>query len=181
MRLFHVSEEADIEVFEPRVPYRKDIDDSAGLVWAISEERLHNYLFPRDCPRISCYPVEQTDVNDIIRIIGPSSANSIVAVESKWMPEILRKELYIYEFDVTNFELQDACAGYYVSKELEEPIAVTKIDNILEALLNRDIELRIMPSLWGLRDEVVDSTLNYSCIRMGYATPRDVTEGGQHE
>ncbi|WBW97814.1 hypothetical protein [Oceanirhabdus sp. W0125-5] len=28
MRLFHVSEEKDIKVFEPRLPYRKDLDQS---------------------------------------------------------------------------------------------------------------------------------------------------------
>lgn len=34
MRLFHVSEEANIEVFYPRTPNRNDLDKTAGLVWA---------------------------------------------------------------------------------------------------------------------------------------------------
>lgn len=34
MRLFHVSEEDDISVFVPRIPTRKDLDQSRGLVWA---------------------------------------------------------------------------------------------------------------------------------------------------
>ena len=35
MRLFHVSEESGIRVFEPRIPLRKDLDQTVGLVWAI--------------------------------------------------------------------------------------------------------------------------------------------------
>lgn len=40
MRLFHISEEKDIERFEPRIPDRNDMDKTVGLVWAIDEERL---------------------------------------------------------------------------------------------------------------------------------------------
>ena len=53
MRLFHVSEEAGIEVFYPRIPARNDLDRSVGLVWAIDEDRLPNFLTPRDCPRVA--------------------------------------------------------------------------------------------------------------------------------
>ena len=53
MRLFHVSEEENIEVFEPRLPNRNDLDKNVGLVWAIDEARLPNFLTPRDCPRIT--------------------------------------------------------------------------------------------------------------------------------
>ena len=48
MRLFHVSEESGIRVFEPRIPLRKDLDQTVGLVWAIDEKRLPNFLTPRD-------------------------------------------------------------------------------------------------------------------------------------
>ena len=50
LRLFHVSEEPDIEVFAPRLPKRKNLDPTVGLVWAIDEQRLSNFLTPRDCP-----------------------------------------------------------------------------------------------------------------------------------
>ncbi|WP_408632547.1 DUF6886 family protein [Mobilitalea sibirica] len=32
---------------------RLDIDNSKGLVWAITEQCLPNFLTPRDCPRVS--------------------------------------------------------------------------------------------------------------------------------
>lgn len=34
MRLFHVSEEGNIDIFNPRIPEREDLDKSVGLVWA---------------------------------------------------------------------------------------------------------------------------------------------------
>ena len=42
MRLFHVSEESNIEIFVPRIPYRKDVDQSKGLVWSLTESQLPN-------------------------------------------------------------------------------------------------------------------------------------------
>lgn len=38
MRLFHVSEESNIQAFEPRIPTRDDLDKTVGLVWAIDEK-----------------------------------------------------------------------------------------------------------------------------------------------
>ena len=52
MVLFHVSEQKGIERFEPRA-----IDESAEpLVWAVDDDRLRNYLVPRDCPRSDASP-----------------------------------------------------------------------------------------------------------------------------
>ena len=64
MRLFHVSEEADIEIFYPRIPARSDLDKNVGLVWAIDEERLPNFLTPRDCPRVTYYINKNTNETD---------------------------------------------------------------------------------------------------------------------
>jgi len=55
MRLFHVSEENNIAEFIPRVPDRENFDKSIGLVWAIDEARLPNFLTPRNCPRVAYY------------------------------------------------------------------------------------------------------------------------------
>ena len=64
LRLFHVSEEPDIRVFEPRLPTRRDLDPEIGLVWAIDEARLPNFLTPRDCPRVTYHVGEQTTEED---------------------------------------------------------------------------------------------------------------------
>ena len=49
MRLFHVREEKDIQIFEPRLPSRNDLDQTVGLVWAIDKDRFPNFLRPRNC------------------------------------------------------------------------------------------------------------------------------------
>ena len=64
MRLFHVSEEPDIRVFEPRLSSRRDLDPTVGLVWAIDEARLPNFLTPRDCPRVAYHVGERTTEAD---------------------------------------------------------------------------------------------------------------------
>lgn len=38
MRFFHVSEESNMDIFNPRIPERDDLDKSVGLVWAIDEK-----------------------------------------------------------------------------------------------------------------------------------------------
>src|SRR5918995_828962 len=76
--LFHVSEQAGIEVFEPRW------SEIAGgsVVWAIDADHLRNYLVPRDCPRVTYYAGRETTAADVERFLG--SGPSVVAVESGW-------------------------------------------------------------------------------------------------
>jgi hypothetical protein len=65
----------------------------------------------------------------------------------------------------------DKVAGYYISRESVMPVSETKIDDVLSALLEHDVELRVMPSLWKLREAAIHSTLGYSIIRMHKARP----------
>lgn len=48
---------------------------------------------------------------------------------------------------------------------------VLAIDQPLAHLVARDVELRVMPSLWELREAVVGSTLAFSITRMRKAAP----------
>ncbi|MDD3731571.1 MAG: hypothetical protein PHU88_04260 [candidate division Zixibacteria bacterium] len=77
--------------------------------------------------------------------------------------------MYRYEFNPAGFTLVDEVAGYWISRQPVIPLAMIKINNILSALLEHDIELRIMSSLWKLREEVIKSTLGFSIIRMNKA------------
>jgi len=67
MQLFHVSEEANISIFKPRIPARDDLDKEVGLVWALNERTLPNFLTPRDCPRVTYHAVESTSPEDMIK------------------------------------------------------------------------------------------------------------------
>lgn len=50
-RLFHVSEDSGIEVFEPRPAAL--FPNLGPVVWAVAESHLVNYLLPRECPRVT--------------------------------------------------------------------------------------------------------------------------------
>jgi hypothetical protein len=172
-RLFHVSDQADIQRFEPRVsPSVNEVVQDDKVVWAIAESLLHNYLFPRDCPRVTFYAGEQTTQEDRERLWQTSTAKHIVAIESCWVSNMLTETLYGYVLPDETFEKTDDIARYYISRKAVEPISVIVFNNLFLELSRRDVEVRILPSLWALRDAVVNSTVNFSIIRMRNAQPR---------
>jgi len=174
MRLFHVSEEPDIDRFVPRIPFRNDLDKSKGLVWAINEQCLPNFLTPRECPRVTYHAGEGTSEEDAARFFS-SACRHCVAIEHAWFEKMRETTLYIYEFDPANFTLQDTCAGYYVSERTEAPIGKMRIDDLFGALFALGIEVRLVNNLWRLADAVAKSTLEFSICRMTNAQPRGVT------
>ncbi len=141
------------------------------MVWAIDYAHLHNYLLPSDAPRVTFYANKNSKRRDIEKLMAGASAKHIIAIETRWLSKIQKQCLYQYEFDSKYFTLVDKMAGYWISRKPVIPIAEKKIDNILSALLEHDVELRIMPSLWKLREAVINSTLAYSIIRMNKAQP----------
>ena len=174
MRLFHVSEEPDIRVFEPRLPSRRDLDPTVGLVWAIDEASLPNFLTPRDCPRVTYHVGAGTTARDRQRFFSSASARHAVIVESAWLHRIRQTTLYLYEFDTRDFVLQDDIAGYYVATVAQQPMSCAKVTDLLDELTKRKIEIRVVDYLWDMADAVKESTLNWSLCRMANAMPRPV-------
>lgn len=170
MRLFHVSEEANIRVFHPRLPSRTDLNPSVGLVWAIDEQHLPNFLTPRNCPRVT-YHMDQNSTSDDIARFFSGQCRHVVAIEQKWVPMMTQTRLYLYEFDPSGFELQDHIAGYYVAKTTQIPISVHEVDDLFAALFRRNVEVRIVDNLWPLRDQILQSSLPFSFCRMHFAQP----------
>jgi hypothetical protein len=166
LRLFHISEQPGIVLFEPRPSpsYFPSID--GDVVFAVSERMLHNYLLPRDCPRVAWYINDNTTNEDKKRFMGSTNTAFVMAVESGWYSKIKETVLYCYEFPVDNFTLLDDCAGYYINYKPVESIAVTRIADCMAELLQHHIELRFVPSLINLAEEVKTSSLNFSLIRM---------------
>src|SRR5262249_30241036 len=157
----HISEEPNIARFDPRPPPSASSGQTGLMVWAVDERLLHNYLLPRDCPRVTFYATPSSAPEDVARLIGASSATYVVAIESRWLPAVRSGVLYKYALPPQAFTAVDQGAGYYIARDPVVPLAVTRIDDILGALLARDIELRVMPSLWQLHDAVVASTLQF--------------------
>jgi hypothetical protein len=162
--LFHVSEEPGIVEFVPR-PSKSTQDP---VVWAVHDDKIRNYLVPRDCPRVTYYADSRTNTADAERFLGRST--SVVAIEASWWNRIQSFKLYCYHLPSDTFECLDECAGYFVSREPVRPLQVEVIENPIAALLDRGVELRILPTLGPLRDAVVASTLQFSIIRMPKAS-----------
>jgi hypothetical protein len=158
--LFHISEESDIKLFEPRESqYVQE-----PVVWAIDSDHVRNYLLPRECPRVTFYAGRETTSADVERFLGSSLA--VVAVESGWLDRLRSCRLYCYHVPSETFECIDECAGYFVSRRSVVPTSVEPIDDPIAELLTRGVELRFVPSLWALRDAVAVSSLQFSFIRM---------------
>ena len=164
--LFHVSEEASIETFEPRTS-RFTVEP---VVWAVDDERLRNYLLPRDCPRVTFCAGSQTTPADRERFLGSHVA--VVAIEGGWLARVRQARLYCYELPPETFACIDECAGYFVSREAVAPTRVDVVDAPLSELQRRGVDFRVVPNLWPLRDAVVNSSLQFSMIRMRNALPR---------
>jgi len=165
-RLFHVSEEPGIELFKPRPSPSFFADISGDVVFAIEERLLHNYMLPRDCPRITYYCADKTTAADKKRFFGESTADFAIIVESGWYERIKNTILYCYELPADDFALLDECAGYHISYQPAVPTEIRTINDIMAELLSRNLELRFTPSLLKIADAVSKSTLNFSIIRM---------------
>lgn len=172
MRLFHVSEEPDIAVFHPRPPVRADLDPTVGLVWAIDEARLPNFLTPRDCPRVTYHVGETTTEADRVQFF-PDSHTHAVILEEAWRTRMMSTTLYLYEFAPDSFTLQDPIAGYYVAKTTQLPIARHIVTDPLAELHRRNVEVRFADNLWPAADKVTASTLHWSLCRMRNAKVRE--------
>jgi hypothetical protein len=170
VQLFHVSEEPNIRQFEPR-PSRFT---EKPVVWAVAEARLHNYLLPRNCPRVTYYALPDSSPEDVARYLG--SSQIVVAVEGKWLSALRECVLTLYHMPTTGFRVLDEGAGHWVCTNSVTPIATTTITNCLEELVSRQIEIRILPELWTLRDAILASTLQFSFIRMRNAQPRTIDD-----
>ena len=170
MRLFHVSEERGIEIFEPRLPARKDLDPAVGLVWAIDEEHLPNFLTPRDCPRVT-YRVGEDTPDEDLKWFSSSGQRHCVVIEKGWLDRMRKTTLYIYEFDPAGFELQDKVAGYYVAKTAQRPAAVHRVDDLFAALIERNVEIRVVDYLWDICRAIQKTGLEWSMCRMRNAIP----------
>lgn len=169
MRLFHVSEEDNISVFIPRIPTRQDIDQSKGVVWAINEDCLPNFLTPRNCPRVTFHCNDNTNEKDKERYLSSGTTNHVIAIEHKWFDIMKNTTLYLYEFETTDFYLQDRCAGFYVSEKNQVPINQIVVNDLFKELINRKVEVRIIDNLWDLCEKIKNTSFDWSMCRMGYA------------
>jgi hypothetical protein len=168
MTLYHVSEDAEIQVFAPRLTEGR----AEPLVWAIDETHLPNYLLPRECPRVCFRRSSRSSADDISRLIGVDDVSHVIVIERVWLDRCRHAHIIIYEFDADPFQVDDEEAGYYVACCPIHPKAKRLAQRPLDEIVARGVSIRVTDDLWEVRDEVVNSSLQFSCIRMRNADKR---------
>jgi hypothetical protein len=162
--LFHFSEDPKIARFEPHRAPTSTLDDE--LVWAIDEWHAPMYYLPRDCPRACFWPGPQTTDADHERFFAGVNARMVIAVESRWLERIRTTTLHRYTMPEDTFEHGDETAGHWTSRVTVHPLAVEPIGDLLEAIIEADVELRVTPHLIDLWRRVIASTMEFSGTRL---------------
>jgi hypothetical protein len=185
--LWHVSEDASIERFEPHVPLHKTEVRSRGLgsreepfepiaasrgpyVWAIDTRHLPMYWFPRDCPRGTFWAAPETTAADADRLLA--GAARVHAVEGAWLDRIRAARMVAYRLPQETFATDPEVGGYWLSTEPVAPLEVVELGDLLARHAAAGIELRIVENLWPLWDRVIASTVEFSGVRLRNASRR---------
>jgi hypothetical protein len=164
MKLFHVSETPGITRFEPR-----PAKDGIAKVWTVEARTLSNYLLPRDCPRVCFRQGNATDPSELALLDG---AGAIIAIEAAWLDRLRTTTLFVYDMPNAGFALEDDTAGYWTSRDIVVPIGWAEVGDLPARIAETGARLVTVGSLWPLHDQVRDSPLAFSMIRMRNAGPR---------
>lgn len=167
--LYHFSEDPRISRFVPHVP--RTNPSHAPAVWAIDAAHEPLYWFPRDCPRVAIWPRDAHDQPDF-QVRLTTVARRVHAIESVWLERMRDAVIYRYEFGAEGFVPWPDADGQWISDREVVPIRVTPVGDLLAAHARAAIELRIVPSLWPLRDVAVTGEFDFSIVRMHNALPR---------
>ena len=165
--LWHASDDPNIETFRPHRAPTALVDGE--FVWAIDEAHVPAYWFPRDCPRATFWIGPNTSEADIAWMNG---ATRVHAIEWDWWERLRSARIHLYLMPPGTFELHNAGAGYYVSRDAVTPLARIDIDDLVRKHAEARVELRIVDDLWPLWDRVTLSTLEFSGIRLRNARAR---------
>jgi hypothetical protein len=165
--LWHVSENASIERFEPHVSATAESDEPR--VWAIDTRHLPLYWFPRDCPRGTFWATPQTTPADVELLAG---ARRVHALEGAWLERMRAAQAVAYRLPEETFEPDPEVGGYWLSRKPVTPLEVVALGDLPARHAAAGIELRIVENLWPLWDRVVASTLEFSGMRLRNARPR---------
>jgi hypothetical protein len=164
--LHHFSEDPRITVFRPHVAKTSTIQDEA-FVWAIDDWHAPMYYVPRDCPRACFWAGPTTTPEDRERWLHHLEPRFVMVVETTWLERIRSVQLYRYRMPEASFLPTGQGAGHYVSRELVQPLGVEPVGDLLKAILEAGVELRITPRLGPMWKQIWSaSSLAYSGTRL---------------
>lgn len=158
--VWHVSEDPSIERF---VPHR------SATVWAVDTRHLPLYWFPRDCPRGTFWAGPATEPGDAARLLAGSPR--VHAIEDAWLERMSAAIVFAYRLPEKAFERHPDVGGYWTSRETVEPLELVPLGDLVALHGDAEIELRVLPNLWPLWNEVVASTVEFSGMRLRNAAP----------
>jgi hypothetical protein len=170
--LFHFSEDPTIALFEPRRESRSGAAYDEAYVWAIDEWHAPMYYLPRDCPRACFWPQDATTAADRERWFSGIAARMVIAVETGWLERIRETTLFRYRMPAPGFVLHDATAGHWVSREPVAPLAVEPVGELIAAIVDAGVELRITPLITDLWLQLIETSLAWSGTRLRNALQR---------
>jgi hypothetical protein len=86
-------------------------------------------------------------------------------IEASWLERIRRVQLYAYRMPREPFEVVED-GRFYIASTTVDAIEQVEVGDLLARHAGAGIELRIAPALYPLWDKVVETTLDYSGIRL---------------
>ena len=170
--LWHVSEDPTITRFAPRRARTALTDEP--LVWAVDTRHLPLYWFPRDCPRCTFWAGPRTTDADLARFLDGRRERRVHVIEEGWLERVRNARLYLYRLPAEPFLQDRETLGYWMSRAAVDPLELVGIDDLIGRHAKAGILLRPVTNLWPLWDAVVESTLEFSGIRLRNAVPRRV-------
>jgi hypothetical protein len=153
--------------FDPHVS--ATAQEREPLVWAVDTRHLPCYWFPRDCPRGTFWAGRSTSPEDAARLLG--AWRRVHAVEEGWVERMRTTPVFAYRLPDASFERHPEVGGYWVAQTPVEPVEVQPLGDLVARHEVAEIELRALPNLWSLWNEVTASTLEFSGMRLRNAFP----------
>jgi hypothetical protein len=148
-----VSEDPALGHFVPR----------EGKVWAIDTRHLPLYWFPRDCPRATFWAHDRTSDEDVRAWLGGDRARRVHVIDPEWLERMQTTRLYAYRMPEATFVLEDR---FFVSPVTVDALERVELGDLLQLHADAGIELRIEAELPAFWDRLLETTLDYSGIRL---------------
>lgn len=175
--LWHVSEDDSIHVFRPHRTATALSDEE--LVWAVDTRHLPMFWFPRDCPRTTFWAGPEASEADVQRFLHGDRRQRVHALEWSWLEPMKAARVLAYRLPEDTFAPHPEVGGYWISHEMVEPLELVELGDLLVRHAESGIELRLVQNLWPLWSSVIESTLEFSGIRLRNAAPAPVLDSAR--
>jgi len=163
--LWHVSEDASLQRFEPHQRPGHSLDEA--LVWAVDTRHLPLYWFPRECPRATFWSSSRTSDEDIDLFLAGERTLRRHVVETEWLGPMRTTRVVAYRLPPETFERWDR---FWISRLAVEPLEVSELGDLVDRHASAGIALDVEDDLLGFWERVVASTLDFSGIRLRNAS-----------